>query len=155
MTLSNNADETRGEARMSYTESTPREIAPGVFFSWINDRRIAAFNVTSVARNSLDIYIELNKKLLHSWPKNRTYLVLHAAVPEVDVPPYLNKRYMELMYMAQQLHLQGRDAILIPKDSTAFLMQMMIRKHRPTLACIEPRIYYDRDAAVHWLMELM
>lgn len=149
--LSSLSSDGQEESSMRNDETTPQEIAPGIFLSWLYDKRIVAFHVTRVTRDSLDTYIAINKRLLMHWPTDQTYLALHGAAPDVDIPPYLSKRYIELMHLANTLKLTGRDAILIPKDSTAYLMQMMIRKHLPTLACIEPRIYYDRAAAITWL----
>lgn len=122
----------------------------GLTRQWYCDKRIVAFSLQSVARQTIDSWFEILKMTMNEWPVDRKWLALHdiSGNDQMGFTPYMRARSQEL-YDYRSDVLQGFIAAVVPKTFVAQLVQLFFRMQRKTH--YQNQLFFIRQNALVWL----
>lgn len=137
----------------SQTEAV-QTIAPGVTIQWLYDGRILIRSLSTIERDSIDVFTDFFIQHALNWPPERPFLEL-TDFRQTTTTPYLGKRMRDLMQvMPKNLH--GRSASILPSGVIGHLMKTFLdRSVSHSLKAMEFHIFKDREMAIAWLAEAL
>lgn len=129
-------------------ESPLEEIAPGLTRSWLFDKRIVMFRLSSSSREVADAWVECVKETMEHWPKGQTYLAIHDMTSDkVSLTPYARKKAEELVPLSASA--PGYAALLLAPTFVGHLIRLFLRTQRQQGN--ENQIFFKMSEALNWL----
>lgn len=129
-------------------ESSVEQIAPGLSRSWLLNKRIVVFRLSSSSRSVADAWVECVKETMEHWPKGQPYLAIHDLTSDkVSLTPYARKRAEELIPLSAGA--PGYAALLLSPTFVAHLIRLFLRAQRQQGN--ENQIFFNMTDAVKWL----
>jgi hypothetical protein len=125
-------------------------VAPGITLEWLYDGRIPVFTMATVARASIDAWIERLKKLTREWQADRPFLSMHdISDKNVGATPYFRGRVEEIPTWRPEG--EAHIALILPRTIQGKVIQMFVqaRKGQPV------RIFFTREEGLAWLAKFL
>jgi len=133
-----------------FGDQRPEYISAGVTRSWLMNRRIVVFTVTSAARSEVDAWINCVKETMVQWPKTQPYLAIHDLTSDkAALTPYARHRTEELLPL--NTGAPGYAAILMRPTLFARLVDFFLRAQ--SRQGNTNRIFYEIEKAKDWLIK--
>lgn len=124
---------------------------PGFDCSWIEDGRVLAIRTTSVARESVDAFVEFIIDLLNRWPVDEAFLCLQEFTPDLTVTPYLREQSARIIGI-NRTDVTGRLALVTPNLVAFTIFDLWFQSTGNMFPNVEKRAFTDRDKALSWLL---
>lgn len=132
-------------------ETTPTQLAEGLYKEALHDERIVAYTITNLHRETIDLWANDARQVFEAWPTQWPFLNLQdfSANKNFTVTPYLKKRAEELT--STRPDFIGRTAVIVPKSFIAqaarlFLAALKNKKR-------QRQIFFTREDGLAWLQE--
>jgi hypothetical protein len=143
-----NAHASSSDSPTTSPEASPaiEAVAPGITLEWLHDGRIPVFTMATVARTSIDAWIERLKKLTQEWQADRPFLSMHdISDRNVGATPYFRARVEEIPTWRPEG--EAHIALVLPRTIQGKVIQMFVqaRKGQPV------RIFFTREEGLAWL----
>lgn len=129
------------------------EIGNGVFFEWLNDGKVAAFDIHNNARISIETYVEALLMLVKEWsPSDPFSLLILANRQGAEITRYFRDRLGEVNDAVTEKGLGGRIAIVVKRDIFVQVARGILRvQNSLTKKQIATQFFFERDEAMEWL----
>ncbi len=129
------------------------QIGPHVTLERLYDGRIGVLTVTSIDRQSIDLWSETAIRLLSQRVPDQPHLVVHDVSGEgLALTSYIRKKAQETV--GHYPDAPGRTAIVVRRGAAAILMQLFINHLVRVISGRPTRVFFSRDEAINWLKEL-
>ncbi|MCC7446553.1 MAG: hypothetical protein IT324_04010 [Anaerolineae bacterium] len=120
-------------------------ISPYVIREWLYDKRIAVLTIKSVAREQVDLYVDLFQQVITEWPADQPFLTM-LDLTDTAMTPYVRERMKVVDITHTGLH--GYQAIVI-KSMFAPLARIIMQVQRSP---IQIQLYNSRQEGLNWLV---
>jgi hypothetical protein len=91
-----------------------QEIMDGLYMEWLDGGKIYILRLTSMAVDTVNTYIDIQKQVATEWDITQPYLLLHdISDPSVDVNGQIRKRAPELWQLVRQRKIQGLTVFML------------------------------------------
>jgi len=149
-----NTTPTSGSSNCSWNERNfdgTKELAKGITLQWLENGRIVFFDVNTVDRAAIDIWLGCSLALVKSWPAEVPYLAIQSVVGSA-LTPYTRERSAQTVALTPK-YLRGRSAVVMPRTifNQAIQLFVTINLARENTN-IQRKVFLDRAEAVRWLL---
>jgi hypothetical protein len=141
--------------QISRYPKTMEEVAPGIFVEWLCDYQIIAMHLTNTSRNTVNAYIEISIDIVNNWAADKPYLALKEVEPSQIVSRYFHFRTNEIGQRILERGLRGRSAIVCPHDTTADMVDTVIRMDGNASPHMQRKTFSKREQALDWLLQAL
>src|SRR4030042_2161438 len=124
----NNAHSSPSGSQQASPEASPsiETIAPGITLEWLHEGKIPVFTMATVARASIDAWIERLKKLTFEWAADRPFLSLHdISDKNVGATPYFRGRVEEIQTWRPEG--EAHIGLVLPRTIQGKVIQMFVQ----------------------------
>ena len=132
--------------------ATAQDLGNGVFHEMLFEGSVTAYTLTSVSREAIDTWTEVQIGVLKEWPDNRPLCVLYdQSQLALTYTPYMKSRFSDLEKATKGK--SGRLAIVFGKG---FMMQLatMFAKNFD-MGGMNVSFFQNYDEALAWLQEIL
>jgi len=128
-----------------------KTITDGVTLEWLDDEQIAVFTLTSVKRDSLDLWVEATMEIASTWDRDKPCLIMHDSSKQANgLTPYMRARLKEFDNLQPNTKLSTSIAIILPSSPFTHLVTLLLREYK-TGPRIELRLFHRRSDGLKWL----
>jgi hypothetical protein len=137
--------------RNANAASAVEVIDEGATLSWLHDGKIACFTITSVARATVDAWLNRSNEIAQAWPADKPYLAIQD-VTAATLTPYIRERSAATVAMTPK-YLKGRSAVVISPSAVNRLIQMFVTVSLARQqAQIQRKVFLKKSEAIAWLL---
>ncbi|MBZ0305061.1 MAG: hypothetical protein K8I82_03245 [Anaerolineae bacterium] len=137
--------------------SAVEELGRGVRREWLHGRRILILTVNvkdDSIREATDVWAQGVIDGIRDWPKGQVMLLMHDA-SQATFSAYIRHK-IDQVDKATPAHLFGRTALVVPRGVIGRFISLSANSTaRLFRGRIETKVFFDREAALAWLEELL
>ena len=128
------------------------QISPTLTREYLYDGRIVVFKVTSISRQTIDLWAEIVREAVVSWTPDHWYLALHDySEGNISLTPYARAKGTELFNLRPDI--RGSIAFVLRKTFIAQVMHLYLRSQRHDY--YQNQIFFSRTEGLSWLVARM
>jgi hypothetical protein len=138
------------------TTQGTHDLGNGIYLEWLNDGRIALFDIHKNTREATATYVEALLALITTWPTADPLLLLIMANRQgAEITRYFRERLSEVNTAVGEQNLTGRIAIVVKRDIFVQVAKGILRVQQRLVKTQMPtQFFFERDEALGWLEKL-